>query len=140
MSEKLEEILKRFKDDWDALERELRKLIDELLAGDKDEFPGFDPKTHVPFLRLVFEECALSKADDALRTEAIKVTLDMVERIRQEISKVGFWKSDPAKELLTKRLVRDLDDAKICSKGKERNLAQKLVALAKENHKHLAAK
>src|SRR5438309_11209334 len=30
MSEKLEAILQRFKDDWDALERELRKFIDEL--------------------------------------------------------------------------------------------------------------
>ena len=140
MSEKLEEILKRFKDDWDAMERELSKLIDELRAGDKDEFPGFDPNVHVPFLRLIFEACSLSKADDALRTEAIKVTLDMVERIRQEISKIGFWKNDHAKELLTKRLIRDLDDAKICSAGKERDLAQKLVALAKENHEYLTAK
>ena len=33
MSEKLEEILQRFKDDWDALERELRKFIEELKQG-----------------------------------------------------------------------------------------------------------
>ncbi len=33
MSEKLEEILQRFKDDWDALERELRKFMDELRQG-----------------------------------------------------------------------------------------------------------
>ena len=35
MSEKLEEILQRFKDDWDALERELRRFIDELKRGDQ---------------------------------------------------------------------------------------------------------
>ena len=35
MSERLEEILQRFKDDWDALERELRKFIDELKQGDR---------------------------------------------------------------------------------------------------------
>src|SRR5206468_7239309 len=34
MSQRLEEILRRFKDDWDALERELRKFIDELRQGD----------------------------------------------------------------------------------------------------------
>ena len=39
MSEKLEEILQRFKDDWDALERELRKFIDELRQGDRNDFP-----------------------------------------------------------------------------------------------------
>ena len=42
MSEKLEEILQRFKDDWDALERELRRFIDELRRGDSADFPDPD--------------------------------------------------------------------------------------------------
>ena len=57
MSERLEEILQRFKDDWDALERELRKFIDELRQGDRNDFPDLDPKVQVPFVRLVLEEC-----------------------------------------------------------------------------------
>ncbi len=57
MSEKLEEILQRFKDDWDALERELRKFIEELRQGDRNDFPDLDPKVQVPFVRLVLEEC-----------------------------------------------------------------------------------
>jgi type I restriction enzyme R subunit len=61
----------------------------------------------------------------------------MVERIRQEIRKVGFWKNDDLRELLTKALVRDLDRAGICRRGKERDLAQRLVVLAKENHEEL---
>ena len=39
MSEKLEEILQRFKDDWDALERELRRFIDELRGATGMIFP-----------------------------------------------------------------------------------------------------
>ena len=58
MSEKLEEILQRFKDDWDALERELRRFIDELKRGDQNDFPGLDPNVQVPFVRLVLEECS----------------------------------------------------------------------------------
>ncbi len=138
MSEKLEEILQRFKDDWDALERELRKFIDELRRGDTDDFPGLDPQTQVPFVRLVLDAClANGDTDDARRKAIIGTALDMVERIRQEIRKVGFWKNIPMRNLLTRQLVRDLDASGICPTGMERDLAQRLVALAKENHERL---
>lgn len=138
MSEKLEEILQRFKDDWDALERELRRFIDDLRRGDRNEFPDLDPRAQVPFVRLVLEECGAAQVlNEAKRGAAIAATLDIVERIRQEVRKVGFWKNPAMRELLTKTLVRDLDAAGICRAGTERDLAQKLVALAKENHEHL---
>jgi type I restriction enzyme R subunit len=138
MSEKLEEILQGFKDDWDALERELRKFIEELKKGDRSEFPGLDPKVQVPFVRLVLEECGKGrKLSESQRRTAISATLDIVERIRQEVRKVGFWKNLAMRELLTRRLVRDLDKVGICLPGGERDLAQRLVALAKENHENL---
>jgi type I restriction enzyme, R subunit len=139
MSEKLEEILQRFKDDWDALERELRNYVDELRQGDRNDFPDLDPKAQVPFVRLVLEECGKGGELTPKRREtAIGTTLDIVERIRQELRKVGFWKPPYAmRELLTRALVRDLDKAGICRPGTERDLAQRLVALAKENHEYL---
>src|SRR5438128_9650390 len=57
MSERLEAILQRFKDDWNALERELHKFIAELRQGDRNDFPDLDAKAQVPFVRLVLEEC-----------------------------------------------------------------------------------
>jgi type I restriction enzyme, R subunit len=138
MSEKLEEILQRFKDDWDALERELRQFIEELRQGDRNEFPDLDPKVQVPFVRLVLEECSKGRElNEARRTAALSVTLDMVERIRQEVRKVGFWKNSAMRELLTRSLVRDLDRAEVCPAGQARALAQRLVALARENHEYL---
>jgi type I restriction enzyme R subunit len=138
MSEKLEEILKRFMDDWEALERELRKFIDELKRGDRNEFPDLDPRVQVPFVRLVLEECGKGRQlSEQERGAVIAATLDMVERIRQEIATVGFWKNPDAREMLTRRLVRDLDSARICARGAVRPLAQQLVALAKENHENL---
>jgi type I restriction enzyme, R subunit len=131
MSEKLEEILQRFKDDWDALERELRQ-------GDRHEFPDLDPRAQVPFVRLLLEECGKGgQLTDAQRSATIAATLDIVERIRQEVLKVGFWKNSSMRELLTRALVRDLDAAGICQPGTARDLAQRLVALAKENHENL---
>lgn len=138
MSERLEEILQRFKDDWNALERELKKLIAELRQGDRNDFPNLDANAQVPFIRLVLEECGKGRELSATqREQALKATLDMSERIRQEVRKVGFWKNDDMRELLTKTLVRDLDRAGICLPGGERDLAQRLVALAKENHEYL---
>ena len=138
MSDKLEEILQRFKNDWDALERELRKFIEELRQGDRNEFPDLDPNVQVPFVRLILEECSKGRElNEAQRTTALSATLEMVERIRQEVRKVGFWKNQAMRERLTKKLVRDLDKAEICQPGSKRDLAQRLVALAKENHEHL---
>lgn len=138
MSEKLEEILQRFKDDWDALERELRKFIEELKQGDRNDFPDLDPMVQVPFVRLVLEECGKGRElSETQRRAALSVTLEMVERIRQEVRKVGFWKNQSMREFLTRILVRDLDRAGICRAGTERDLAQRLVALAKENHENL---
>lgn len=141
MSEKLEEILQRFKDDWDALERELRKFMDEMRQGDRNDFPDLDPRVQVPFVRLILEAFSEDRQlDNNQRKIAIRATLDIVERIRQEVAKVGFWKNSDHRELLTKQLVRDLDASGVCPTGKERDIAQKLVALAKENHENLARK
>lgn len=138
MSERLEEILKRFKDDWEALERELRKFIDNLKQGDREDFPELDPKVQVPFVRLVLDECGKGQelaGEDRVRI--IRTTLEMVERIRPEVRKVGFWKNPALREALTKALIRDLDTAGICHPGGKRDLAQRLVQLAKENHESL---
>jgi type I restriction enzyme R subunit len=124
MSEKLEEILRHFKDDWDALERELRKFIADLRQGDRNDFPDLDPRAQVPFVRLVLEECGNGhQLTDQQRMAAITVTLDIVERIRQEIASVGFWKNPHAREMLTRRLARDLDGSGVCKRGTERALA-----------------
>src|SRR5207244_6302509 len=58
MSDKLEEILQRFKDDWKALERELRQFIEELRQGEHNELPDLDPRVQVPLRRLVLEDCS----------------------------------------------------------------------------------
>jgi len=138
MSERLEEILQRFKDDWNALERELRRFIEELRQGDRNDFPDLDAKVQVPFVRLVLEECRKGRElTEAQRRVVITTTLEMIERLRQEVRKVGFWKNEAMRELLTKTLVRDVDKAGICRPGGERDLAQRLVALAKENHESL---
>ena len=61
----------------------------------------------------------------------------MVDRIRQEVRKVGFWKNGAMRELPAGALVHDLNRAGVYRPGGERDLAQRLVVLAKESHEHL---
>ncbi|MGI9249643.1 MAG: type I restriction endonuclease subunit R [Pseudohongiellaceae bacterium] len=141
MSEKLEEILQQFKDDWDALERELKKFIDHLKQGDRNDFPDLDPHAQVPFVRLIIEACSESGGlSDEQRKILINTALNVVKMIREEVVKVGFWKNQDLREQLTKRIVRCLDASGVCPSGKEREIAQQLVALAKENHENLVNK
>ncbi len=138
MSEKLEEILQRFKDDWDALERELRTFIEELRQGDCNDFPGLDPHVQVPFVRLLLEACSKDRdLDTEQRKTVIDTTLNIVETIRKEVPKVGFWKNAELREHLTRLIVRALDDSGVCPREKQQDIAQRLVALASENHENL---
>ena len=138
MSERLEEILQRFKDDWDALERELRELIHRLREGDRADFPDLDPNAQVPFVRMVIEECDPDGSwSEERRGQALAATIELVDRIRQELRKAGFWKNNDMRELLTKALKRDLDNAGLARGPEGRALAQKLVELARENHEAL---
>ena len=139
MSEKLEEILKRFKDDADALEKALRAFVADLRKGDSNDFPDLDPKAQVPFVRLLLDECGEDRTlDDAQTKKLIGLAIEVVERVQQEIRKVGFWKNATMREQLTKTLVRDLDKSGLCPPKKEREIAQRLVELAKENHEYLS--
>jgi type I restriction enzyme R subunit len=136
MSEKLEEILRRFKDDWDTLERELRRFIQDLRKG-PTPIPGA-PNITVPFVLLIADQLGgWDSISDSQKSKVVQVTVEMVERIQQEVRKVGFWRNLYAREVLTKALVRDLDASRLFPPDKERDLAQQLVALAKENHENL---
>lgn len=138
MSEKLEEILKSFKDNWEALEQALKQFIKELKEGDRNDFPGLDPDVQVPFVRLVLDVACKNVACDATRkTQLIEMTVDLVDHIRQEIGRVGFWKNDYARESLTKHLVRQLMTTGGLQAQAARDLAFQLVALAKHNHEVL---
>ena len=70
--------------------------------------------------------------------DRVRGRLEIVDRARQEVRKVGFWKNASMRELLTRQFVRDLDGSGVCPPGKARDIAQRLVALAKENHESLA--
>lgn len=108
ISDKLEEILKRYKDNWDEQVKYLRQLREEIKQGRRAEASGLDPRRQAPFYDLLkfvaFADEKLSKdAQEQLR----KITVNTVDVIALEISKVGFW-GNPHKEKHLRALIDDI--------------------------------
>jgi len=69
----------------------------------------------------------------------IQATPATYERVVQRaVESFRTWQTVPAPK--RGQLVRDLDASGVCPPGKERDIAQRLVALAKENHENLVRK
>lgn len=142
LSEKLEKILQDLKDNWTELERELRRFIeDELKQGREQEIEGFDPKVQAPFFGILKEAIDDSSGKqlegDAFR-DAVACTVEIVEHIRKEISRVGFWRDPPSRQRLENWIYRRLRRSRLVPEEKVQELAIRLVDLAKSRHRFLA--
>lgn len=142
LSEKLEEILQRFQDDWEQLELALREYTREFRQGRQEEQDeGLDPRTQAPFFDLLVEALGKEKQELAPgeREQLIRVTVEMVEHIRQEIRAVDFWRNDQAQELLRGWIVDRLDEENIVPFDRQEKVACDVVQLAKNRHGSLTS-
>lgn len=142
LSERLEEILYKFGEDWDQLALALKDFIDEVKKGRKqeDSAAGLDPQIHAPFFDVLKQERGKQGPVNAADTKWLaQLALDMVERlIRDAVSNVGFWKSAPRQEELRGRLFVFLDDNSIVDFDRADEVADRLMDLAKANQHKLS--
>lgn len=92
ISEKLDEILKQYKNNWDEQVKYLKQLREEIKKGRKAEEKGLNPQKHAPFYDVLkdiaYKDGKISKdTEEALK----KIIVNIVDVISMEISKVGFW-------------------------------------------------
>lgn len=137
-SEKLEKLLREYKDNWELLAKELKLLLDEIRQGREDEENyGLDRAKEVPFLALLKKEVFgirdLSEMNEEQRDLLIQTTKDILERIKDDIQEAGFWEKIGSQKKLKAFIAFNLltsfkGNASIASKKSE--LAQKLMELA----------
>lgn len=140
LSERLEEILTKFGEDWEQLTIALKAFVQEVTEGRRrDDDIALDPQLHAPFFDVLREERAKEKPVAAADKKWLAdLTVDMVERIvRDAVSNVGFWKSAPRQEELRGRLFIFLDDNEIVEFDRADAVADRLMELAKANHHKL---
>lgn len=141
LSERLEEILEKFGEDWKELTLALEAFVEEVKAGrKKDDAIGLDPQLHAPFFDMLKEEREKeSPVTFADRQWLAELTVEMVERlIRPEVRNVGFWKSAPRQDELRGRLFMFLDDNSIVDFDRADAVADRIMELAKANHDRLS--
>jgi len=140
LSERLQEILRSFEDNWAALVEALREFTREIQKGRPADETGLDPRTEAPFLGILAEELL---ANGELRGEQLnalaKRTVDLVAHIRQEIAVVDFWRNVHAQNVLRGWIVHYLDDNDVVPFRRQQAVADRLVELAKALHARLTS-
>ena len=135
LSDRLEEILQSFSNNWEAQVEALRKYIEEIQAGRPTDKTGLDPKTQLPFLSVLVE--AVAADSDTELSRLAEATVEIVKYIRQQIRRVNFWRNLVAQEELRGWIVEYLDEYDIVPFDQQEAVADQLVQLARKNHESL---
>jgi type I restriction enzyme R subunit len=140
LSERLEEILSKFKDNWDELIAALREFTTEVRAGRPADESGLDPRTQAPFLSLLVEEIEAGEGKVSKETlrKLAEMTVELVDHVRQEIRVVDFWRNVQAQNVLRQWIIQYLDQD-VLPFERLPEVAGRLVELARALHTRLTA-
>ena len=98
ISEKLEEILRQFDENWDEQLKLFKKLINEMKKGREKDATGLDPHRHGPYYDLLMSIVADNEVvPDDLKEKSIQAVKIMTDILDVFQSHVGFW-SNPEKQ------------------------------------------
>lgn len=96
-SDILEEILKKFKNNWDKAYEKLEELREKIKNADKEPTYGLDRKKQIPFFRILKKEIY---GDKRLSGEEISTLVDLTQNlylnIERELKLTDFWDNIPA--------------------------------------------
>lgn len=138
LSERLEEILRQFEQNWDQLALALKDFVDEAEAGQQEAPAGLDPQTQGPFLAVLKEEREKeSPVSDADVSWLAGLTIQLVARIQDQSAVVGFWSNPVAREVLRGEIFTFIDDYEIVPFEDADRVADRLMELAKANQHKL---
>jgi len=138
LSERLEEILKVYGENWEQLAMALSAFVGEAERGRAPDETGLDPETQAPFFAILKEE--RQKEQPVTPSDAkwlTGLTIQLVSTIRAEVSVVGFWKNVHAQEVLRGAVFTFLDDHEIVPFDRADAVADRLLELAKANQAKL---
>ncbi len=140
LSQRLEEILQHYQNNWAALVAALRAFTHDVAQGRPTDRTGLDARTQVPFLSLLLEETG-ADADRAPEQLAVLagLTVALVDHIRQEIRRVDFWRNLVAQNELRGWIGQFLDDHDVVPFARQQAVADRLVELARALHTRLSA-
>nr|WP_321507678.1 HsdR family type I site-specific deoxyribonuclease [uncultured Celeribacter sp.] len=147
MSERLNDILNGFGQQWDQIIEQLQAIIDELRgeASESDETTSDIPEIYLPFLRTILAACSADETTPADQLHTLhEVTRVIVDRIIEEISaNRSLWSSFKMadQENLRSEIFEIIFDTQLQGFGVDEAeaLADQLMQQAKANEDKLRA-
>ncbi len=139
LSERLEEILAKFGQDWKQLVLALEPFIQEVEGGrTTDADLGLDAETEMPFYDLLADERGREQpVTGSDRPWLAGHTSQLVSVITDAIGVVGFWKNATRQQELRGLIFQFLDDNEIIDFDRADAVADRLLELAKANRHKL---
>ena len=139
LSERLEEILREFHNDWDQLAGSLWQFTEDLQKAENRAVPGLDTIREAPFYRLLAEEVAGGEIPSD-RQDAVKAACrELTAELKFHLTRVDFWRNKPAQDRLRGWVVSHLDDRNVAPFEKLQSIADRVIQLARALHTRLAA-
>ena len=139
LSERLEQILEEFKNNWTELRNALEQLRRDIKAGRaKENTYGYEATHEMPFLGLLKTEFYGKKAFEELSEEQMGVlknlTDDVLSRFKQETEAVNFWNNVALQQELRTNIIKQLISPEIKKHvpdivKRRKDVAQKLMEL-----------
>lgn len=139
LSERLEQILKEFKNNWAELRKALEQLRRDIKAGRaKENTYGYDASHEMPFLGLLKTEFFGKKTFEELSDEQMtmmkNLTDDVLNRFKQETVAVNFWNNVALQLELRTYIIKQLISPEIKKfvpdiVKRRKDIAQKLMEL-----------
>jgi type I restriction enzyme R subunit len=138
LSDRLEEILRQFGENWDQLALALKDFVEEVSAGRQETDFSLDPQTQAPFLGVLHEERQKQgPVSDADLAWLAGLTVQLVDHIQRESAVVAFWSNAHAQEVLRGQIFTFLDDYEVVDFDRADAVADRLMELAKANRHRL---
>lgn len=141
LSEKLEQVLQLFKDNWEELYNELKKIRqNDIVAGRaSEETYGYDPKNEMPFFALLKAEVYGRRGYSELTEHEFctlkDATNDLLEMIRNETATIDFWDRSSAQDQLRTYIINNVLLTSFPSAfSKRKEIAQKIMELAFQHY------
>jgi type I restriction enzyme R subunit len=140
MSEKLEELIRRYHDNWEALAESYEELRKEAMEGRRETVEGLDREATVLYDYLVQLAFDGGEAPAESEARAQHLAAEVVSLIRRTINVLDFWQ----KPIEVKRLRGEIDTAILLTDIPElierhERLAVEIVKLAEKRHEELVS-
>ena len=138
LSEKLESLIKKHKDDWDQLTLELTELRDEVKEGRKEDESALSTKEAPFYDRIIQIAFGKQVVKEDQKTLIRQMVSEVFALVRGRIGIINFWKNNYEID----RMKGDLSDLMLLSNineivDAEEKLVTELTALAKARHKDI---